>query len=229
MRGGFDMQPHPFQRAKGAVIIGPGHRGAGHQAHIGQRAQFGQHGLGPVGAGLAVDAQVFGQQAAAHAGIFFGEDHIRPRLRSGQRSHQARGTRSDDQHIAEGPGLFILRLVMFARQRAKACGAADQRFIELFPQGARPHEGLVIEPGRQEGRGQIIDRQKVEFQRWEAVLAAGGKAVEQFLHRGADIRGLLVALKDFHHGVGLFTARRQHAARAVVFEAAPHQTHIIGQ
>ncbi len=56
------------------------------------------------------------------------------------------GPDADHQQVAEGQGLFVGRLVMLARQAAQARGAADHRLVKPLPEGARPHEGLVVEP-----------------------------------------------------------------------------------
>ena len=223
------MQPHAFQRAEGAVIIGPGHGGACHEPDIGERTEFRQHVRCPVGRRLAGDLRAIRQQAAPHAGVLLGQDHIRPGPCRRQRRHQPGGAGADDQQVAFRPGLFIDRLVTAARQAAKTGGAADHRLVEPFPEGARPHEGLVIEAGTQKGGGQIVHRQQIMAQRRPAVLALRAQPFIDFLHRGADVRGLLIALQNLDQRIRLFRPGGQHAARAVVLEAASDQLHPVRQ
>ena len=122
-----------------------------------------------------------------------------------------------------GEGFLVVIGVVLARQRAKARRAANDRLIELFPKGARPHEGLVIEPRAQEIREEIVDRKKVPGQRTHVVLAVGVEPVVDFLHRGANVRHLCRAAPDLDQGIGLFRARGQNTARAVILERPAHQ------
>ena len=128
-----------------------------------------------------------------------------------------------------GKDTFIAIFIVLNRQRPKARGAADQRLVKLFPEGARPHEGLVIEARRQKGRGKVVDRQQVQLQRGPGILAACLKPFVQLLHRGADVRLLRRALADGDQRVGFFRSRRQHAARAVILERPRQQALIVGQ
>ena len=171
----------------------------------------------------------FGIEPPAGARILVAQDHIGPGARRRQRRHQPCRPRPDHQQIAMGKDTFIAIFVVLHRQRPKARGAADQRLVKLFPEGARPHEGLVIEPRRQEGRGKIVDRQQVQLQRGPGILAARLQPLVQFLHRGADVRLLRAPLTDGHQRVGLFGPCRQHAARAVILEGARQQALPVGQ
>ena len=139
------MQADPFKCAVGAVVIRACDGGARHQADIGHGPQFGQRLIHPLAGGQAVDFQTFGQQPPAHARIFICQDHIGTGARGGQGRHQARRTSANHQQIAECERLFINAHIGLARQLAKASGAADHRLIQFFPEGARPHEGFVVE------------------------------------------------------------------------------------
>ena len=78
-RGFGEVIGHPFQRAVDAVVEGAKHRGARHQADVGQACQF-RHGLrGPVAGRHVSDGEGFGVQPPAHDEILIGKDHIGPR------------------------------------------------------------------------------------------------------------------------------------------------------
>jgi hypothetical protein len=112
------VQPHPFKRRIGAAVIGAGYRGAGHDPHVGQGFQLG-HNLGdPFGAGQPVNLAVIRQKPPADAVILIGQNDIRPCPPSGQRGHQAGRPRAHNQQIAKGKCLFVVTLVMLARQAA---------------------------------------------------------------------------------------------------------------
>ena len=89
------------------------------------------------------------------------------------------GPDADDQHVAEGEGLFVMVGIGFAGGAAQSRRAADQRLVKPLPEGRRPHEGLVVEAGRKDRREQRIERQKVEAQRRPAILARSFETFEQ--------------------------------------------------
>ena len=223
------VQPHPLQRAIGAVVIGAGHRRPQHQPHIRHRLQFSHRLRCPVCRWHPANAAAFGQQAPAKGMAFFGQDHIRPGPPRRQRRHQTRWAGPDHQHIAEGKGLLIGAFVMRAGKAAKPRRAADDRLVQLFPKGARPHEGLVIEPRRQERRQIVVHRQKVEPQAAHPVLALRHQPFEHLLHRRPHVRGLVLCAHHLDQCIRFFRPRRQHTTRAVILERPPDQTHIIGQ
>ena len=70
---------------------------------------------------------------------------------------------------------------------AKPGGAANDMLIG-HPHRSGPHEGLVIEPGREKRLHRGIDRAHIEFQRWEPVLAFGIEPVIQLHLSGPQIR-----------------------------------------
>ena len=219
----------PLQRCIGALIIGPGNGGARHQTHILHPAQLGQHFLGPDRPRLAVNLVGLGQEAPAHARVLVGQDHIGPRTTRQQRRHQPRRPGADHQQITKGKGALIAVGIVLPRQGAQPGGAADHRLIQLLPEAARPHEGLVIEPRPQERRRQVVDRHQVKAQRGPAVLAPRLHPLVYLLYRGAHIGVLPPVAPHRNQRVGFLAASRQDAARAVVFERTPDQPHVIGQ
>ena len=70
--------------------------------------------------------------------------------------------RTDHQHIAVRMGVFVVIRVGAPAARPEPRGAADQGLIDLLPKSGRPHEGLVVEAGREEGGEQPVDRQQIE-------------------------------------------------------------------
>ena len=108
-------------------------------------------------------------------------------------------------------------------------GAADQRLVELLPEGGRPHEGLVVEPCGDHFAGDAVHSHQVEGERGPAVLRAGGKPVIDLLHGGADVGRLAGAIAlDGDQRVRLLRARRQDAARTMVLERAADEMDVVG-
>ncbi|MGO7624332.1 hypothetical protein ACC687_40890, partial [Rhizobium ruizarguesonis] len=59
----------------------------------------------------------------------------------------------------------IMVWILLRRCDAEAGGTTDERFVDVFPGGARPHEGLLVETSGKERRHQIVDRTDVEGKR----------------------------------------------------------------
>ncbi len=89
-------------------------------------------------------------------------------------------------------GCVIVR-IGFGRRYAKTGSRADEGLVNLVPEGARPHEGLVIEPGGKQHVKAVIDRADIKFQAGIFVLAVGFKPVPDFLHGCARV-GLKLSL-----------------------------------
>lgn len=69
----------------------------------------------------------------------------------------------------------------------------------------------------------------IKPQRRPAILAAGFEAIKQTDHGGAGIRFGRRAGAKLHQRIRLFRPGTEHAARPVIFEAACHQPHAIGE
>ena len=78
--------------------------------------------------------------------------------------------------------------IIFAGQRAKTGGAADDWLIDTFPEGFRPHECLVVEAGAEKVRQSVIHRHQIKSQRREPVLAGGGQPVMKLGHGDPAVR-----------------------------------------
>ena len=211
------------------MVKGRQNGGARHQTDVGQAGQFGHDGCGPTGPALVTNHKSFGIQPPAHAEILIRQDHPRPGPTRRQRRLQARRTRADDQQVTVQKALVIAVGVLQPAERPEARSAADDRLIQLFPERGRPHEGLVVKPRRQKRIETVVDGQRVKPQAGPAVLALRRQPVEQLGHGGAGVGFLPRAGTQFDQRIRLLGPRRNNPARAVVFEAAPHQPHAVGQ
>ena len=73
------------------------------------------------------------------------EDDPRPTFCRRTRRRDPAAAGADDQHIAVRMLVLVLVRIVSIRRDAHASGSADEALVE---QPARPHEGLVVEPGR---------------------------------------------------------------------------------
>ncbi len=222
------MVRHPLDRAVFAVED-PEHARPVEDAAVGSGAKLGLGGRDPVERRPAIDRAALGEQAATQAGVLLAEDHARPAPHRGQRRHQPGRAGADDEHVAVERRLVVMVGVVQARGTAEPRGAADQRLVELLPEGRRPHEGLVVEPCRQDRRHELVHAHRVEAQRGPAVLARGHEPGEQLGHCGAGVRLAPCARAEFDDGVRLLGAGRQDAARAMILERSPDEPHAVGE
>ena len=205
--------------------------GAADHRHFGIGGQGRQRLSKPRLCRLAIDQRVGrGQKRAAELRLLVDQHHTATAFRSRQGCGQTGRASTNDQHFAVGETVQIAVGVRLGRGAAETSGSADGGLIEMVPRFARPHEGLVVEARRNEGRQQARHRAHVKIQARPAVLALGDKAVIELDLGGAQIwceAGLVPAHRD--QRIGLFGACAQHAARTVIFERAAHQVNAIGQ
>ena len=222
------MVVDPLERPVGAVIVDAEQGGAGHHPHVRETTKLRLDALHEGNRRLAAEHVSLGEEPAAEAEILFAKDHAGARAGGGERRHQARGPRADDEHVAEGMRLLV-RVGIGADGRPSEPGrASDQRFVDLLPEGGGPHEGLVVEARRQDRGEDGARRHQVEGERRPAILAFGGKALEELDRSRARIRLAPRPGAQLDERVRLFRPRRQDAARAVVFEGAPDEPHPVG-
>jgi hypothetical protein len=188
------------------------------------RHRFGQ----PFARGLAVHGLAAREQRAAELRLLVDEDDPRPGGAGGQRGDDARRTRAHHQHVAMGIGLAVAIRIGRLGRLAEAGGAADDMLV-FHPGAGRPHEGLVVEAGREITRQQIVDAADVEAQRRPAVLALGDEAVIELDLGGAHIGLGAIARAQLDQRIGLVGARGHDAARAMIFEAPPDEMDAIGE
>ena len=162
-----------LQRSEQVVVVIAEDIGPRQDLDVRQRRQRSEH-LGMPGLVLRAD-----QQAAADQGITFAKDDARPGFACGAGGREARGARTDHQHVAMRMHRLVMVRVGFGRGAAEAGGPADHRLVECLPEALRPHEGLVVEAGGERLAGQRIERHHVEGERGPAVLATADEPVMQ--------------------------------------------------
>ena len=195
-RGGAAQ--HPEVRARCELLAD-----AGHEAH---RVS-------------AVDRGGGREEAVAESGRVVRDDDPGARARRGERGHQPGRPASHHEHVAEGVAAIVVVGVGLDRGMAQPRRLADEVLVEPPPR-ARPHEGLVVEAGRKQPRGDVAQPPHVEIERGPAVLAAGREPVIKLDLRRLEIRLGPGSLADANECIGLFPPRCEDAARAVVLEAA---------
>src|SRR5690606_15080100 len=107
-------------------------------------------------------------------------------------------------------------------------GAPDQALVQV-PERGRPHESLVVEPGRKERREHVARLAEIEPQRWPAVLAARRESREDLDLRGAHIGLGARPGAELDQGVRLLGTGAEDAARPMILEAAPDQVDAVGE
>ena len=212
-----------------AIVINAENRRAEHEPHIGQSAQFRQSLGDEIHRRRRVDQRLFTQQTAAESEILFRENDPCAGAPRRQSRHQSSRTGADHQQVAKGVGLFIKVGIGRFSGAAEAGGAPDRRLIELFPCSPRPHESLVIESRAEKRREQTIDRQQVEGQRGEAILACRLQPVIKLDRGGAAVGLAPSAGAQGNQSIGFLGPGADNPARAMIFERAPHQLDIIGE
>lgn len=169
-------------------------------------------------------------QRPADFRLFVDEDDLLAGRSGGKRSGQARHAGTGDQHVAMDIAAGIMIRIVFRRRNTKACGAANDRFIDLVPGFARPHEGLVVEPGGEEGRHHVVQRADIEGERRPAVLRGDLRPVEHFLHGRPHVRLAAGGVaRDVEQRIRLFRTSGQNAARTMILERAAEQMHAMRQ
>ena len=170
-----------------------------------------------------------GVEPPAHDEILVGQNHPRTAAPGGEGGGKAGRTRADNQQVAMQEPLVVAVRVGLAGQAAETGGGADGRLVDPLPEGFRPHEGLVIEAGREERREQIVKRQQVVAQRTAIVLAARFQPVEQFGDGRPCVRLPVRAAAQLDQRVGLFRTGGEDAAGPMVFEAPADQPDPVGE
>ena len=212
-----------LQRSEQVVVVIAEDIGPRQDLDVRQRLQRSEH-LGMPGLVPRAD-----QQAAADQDVALAQDDARPGFACGAGGCEARCARADDEDVAMRMHRLVMVRVGFGRGAAEAGGPADQRLVEFLPETLRPHEGLVVEAGRERLAGQRVERHHVEGERGPAVLAAADEPVVQLDLGRLAVRLAPRALAQFDQRVRLVGTGGHDPARPVVFEAAADQAHAIGQ
>ena len=147
-----------FQQAKDAVVEGAVHSSARHYPDVVHIRQLGHRRGRPVCGGLTGDLLHIGVQTPAQQMVLIREDDPYPGAPRRQRRHQPGRAGPDHQQVTVQKTFVIGIRVGLARQAAQPGAGPDDRFIDLFPEGLRPHERLVVESGGQEIGQPVVDR-----------------------------------------------------------------------
>ena len=219
---------HALDRAVLPVIVDAEHAGAAHDADFRHGREFSLDRGDPACAIAFADRMTLRQKAPAKPEILLGENDARSGARRRHRRHQARRARADDENVAMRECFLVFVGIAARRCAPETGGAADRRLVDLLPETRRPHEGLVVEPGREEGRKPAGDRHHVEGERRPAVLARRDEAVEQLDDRRARVRLATGAVAQFDERVGLLRPGSKNAARPVILERAADEADVVG-
>ena len=204
------------------------YRTAGNQPYFAQRGQLRQSIPQPRRAGRAVDLARASEQASAELALLVGENHARAGTSGRKCRRNSRGPATGNQHVA-----MRVSLVVRCRIRLLRCPAESRNFpdgvLVVFPKALRPHEGLVIEAGRQQAREQTARGHRIPLDAGPAIDTSGDQPVDQ-LHLGrARVRHRVFAFAELHNRIRLVHATGDDAAWTVVFPAAPDQRHAVGE
>ena len=207
------------------VVIGHGGR-PGEDGHPVETGEFLEDITQP---GVQRRARII-EDRAAGLGALIDQQHTLSLASCGQGCRQARGTGPHHQEVAMGVFVQIAIGVGFVGRMAEPGGFANDGLVDALPPGLGPHEGLVIERRRKEGREHVVDHAHIALQRRPSVLARGHQAVEQLERGGPGIGiGPAIAHLDLDQRIGLFRTSGDGASRPVIFEAPAHEMNTVGQ
>ena len=209
------------------VVVAVG-GGAHEHPHLRHRRKLRLDLGDPIEGGPARDLAVLVQESAAELALLVGEDDTGAGASGRERGGEAGRSRPDHQHIAVRVEFLVAVGIGFARGRAEAGHPADEVLV-AHPRRARPHEGLVVETGRDQAGDPAGPGAEVEADAGPAVLRGRAQAVVEFDLGGAGVGLGIGAGLELDDRVGLVRAGRHHAARAVVLEAAADQPDAVGQ
>ena len=220
---------HPLERGEVAMVVEAAHRRSRQHRHFGHGCELGACACGPVERGPAVDLAGLAEQPPPELRLLVGNHDARPRARRRERRREACGAAARHHHVAvrKAPGVAVR--VGQRRRPAHPCRVADELLVHALPPRPRPHERLVVEPGREQRSERAAHRPEVERDRGPAVLAACGEALVELDHRGADIGLRPGAFLELHQRRGLLRAGGEDPARAMELEAARNEPHPIGE
>ena len=207
-----------------AVIVKAGGHGVATQGDRVAAPQIGQSRVD-----RRLSAVMIGGRTPAPMPVLLQDQHGAARRCRVARGGQTRDAAADDDRVGKGVSLFIAVGIGIGRRPAQTRAAADDGFKQVFPEGARMDEGLVVETSRKDRRQPVVHRADIGLQAGPAVLAAGDHAVGQGRGRGALVRFEPPALAQAQQGVRFLGARGDGAARAVVLEGPAHQQLAVGQ
>ena len=148
------MIGYALKRTIDAIVIATKHRRPRHQPNVRLILEFRENGLSPRGAGCAINLLPVIQQSPTKHEVFIANNHSGGGSSSGKRCCQTGRPTSDDQHVAESIGVFIMVRIGASSGTTESGRTSDQRLIHSFPERGGPHEGFVVKTGADERRKQ---------------------------------------------------------------------------
>ena len=162
-------------------------------------------------------------EPSAGARILVGEDDPEALCGSDTRGHQPGGTRADDEHVAEGVALLVAVGIGKMSAAPETRRLANEALAEMPGSLTGPHEGLVVEAGREQRRQPVIHRHHVEGEGGPAVLARRLQPLVQLGHGGAGVGLVPGAGAHLDQRVRLLRTGAHDAARTMILEGAADQ------
>ena len=133
--------------------------------HVLPAAQFLERARHPRPRGEAVDRRGrVVQEAPAGPVLLVGQYDALARCRCGEGGGQPRRSATGDQHIGMNVGMNVVIRVGRRRCRPEARRAPDEGLVDLRPGLGRPHERLVVEAGREQRRGDVVENADIHAQ-----------------------------------------------------------------
>ena len=205
-----------FMQHRGVVVVETDRRRLRQHAGTARRQRCAEV-LRPARTRHTVDDGVAPQQGAADARALLDEQHAATGLQPGARGGESGCAAADDAEVdidvAQGAALRAA----VRRDAAEAGHAADRPLIDM---PVRPHEGLVVEGGRDEAREAVHHGEQVAPRAAKRVDRGERRAVDQGLERRTGVGLVARTRAQVEDGVGFLVVRAEQAARSVVLEAA---------
>ena len=177
--------------------------------------------------GLAPELAPGPEQAPPELRLVVGEDHPGARPGGGERRGEPGRPSAHDEHVAEGVALVVPVRVRTVRGAPVPGHPADRPLVPV-PAGARPHERLVVEPGRQHPAESLQAAREIEAKRGPAVDGVRFEPLDQFHHRPRSMgnrRTLEPGVAHREDPVRLLHPGAEEPAGAVVLDAARDRPH----
>ena len=161
------------------------------------------------------------EQPATQARLVIDQDDRRARGRCFQRRRHARHAAARDGDVREEVFAFVV-----ARRLPRERDPAEprktlQHALVHGPEPPRVNEGLIVEPHRQEPMELVEHREHVALERRPRVLRRDGHPGAHRLRAGPHVRDPV----DVDEAVRAPAGAAEEPARAVVLEAAAHDSH----
>ena len=221
----------PLQSGDEAVVVVPERGGPGEHRDLPLFPQGGGAVRDPGEGGLAAELAAGAEQRAPELRLIVGEDHPRARPRRRERGGKSGWTAPHHEYVAECVALVVAVRIRTVRRPPVPRHSPDRPLVH-GPGGARPHEGLVVEPGGEQPAKPSQSAREIEAKRGPAVHRARLEPLDQLHHRPRRVGNRRALHPGVMHGedpVRLLRPRPDEASGAVVLDAARHRPHSVGE